>query len=245
MTKTSKVALVTGGSRGIGAAVAKRLAADGFLLVVNYAGRADAAATVVSEIEAAGGQAIPFQADVSDAQQVRAMFDAVESKHGNPQVLVNSAGVMDLAPLVQITEDVFDRMIAINLKGSFHTMQEAARRMASGGRIINISSSLVGTRLPTYSIYTATKAAVEAMGATLAKELRGRKITVNAVAPGPTATELFFTGKSDAQIESLKQACPLERLGQPEDIANVVSFLAGPESEWVNGQTVRANGGLV
>ena len=241
----SPVALVTGASRGIGAAIARRLARDGFTVVVNYAGDARAAAAVAADIEAAGGRALTAQADVADPAAVRRMFDAAEAAFGGVDVLVNNAGVLQQAPLVEVDDEQFDRIIAINLKGSFNAMREAGRRLREGGRIINFSSSLVGTLLPTYGAYVASKAAVEGMTPILAKELRGRRITVNAVAPGPTATELFLKGKPDALVEQLAKAAPLERLGTPEDIADVVAFLAGPDGGWVNGQVLRANGGMV
>ncbi|MGN6383155.1 MAG: SDR family oxidoreductase [Dyella sp.] len=242
---TSPIALVTGASRGIGAAIARRLARDGFTVVVNYAGDARAAAAVAADIEAAGGRALTAQADVADPAAVRRMFDAAEAAFGGLDVLVNNAGVLQQAPLVDVDDAQFDRIIAINLKGSFNAMREAGRRLREGGRIINFSSSLVGTLLPTYGAYVASKAAVEGMTPILAKELRGRRITVNAVAPGPTATELFLKGKPDALVEQLTKAAPLERLGTPEDIADVVAFLAGPDGGWVNGQVLRANGGMV
>ncbi|MGN6237817.1 SDR family oxidoreductase [Dyella sp.] len=242
---TSPVALVTGASRGIGAAIARRLARDGFTVVVNYAGDARAAAAVAADIEAAGGRALTAQADVADPAAVRRMFDAAEAAFGGIDVLLNNAGVLQQAPLVDVDDAQFDRIIAINLKGSFNAMREAGRRLREGGRIINFSSSLVGTLLPTYGAYVASKAAVEGMTPILAKELRGRRITVNAVAPGPTATELFLKGKPDALVEQLAKAAPLERLGTPEDIADVVAFLAGPDGGWVNGQVLRANGGMV
>ena len=241
----SPVALVTGASRGIGAAIARRLARDGFTVVVNYAGDARAAAAVAADIEAAGGRALTAQADVADPAAVRRMFDAAAAAFGGVDVLVNNAGVLQQAPLVDVDDAQFDRIIAINLKGSFNAMREAGRRLREGGRIINFSSSLVGTLLPTYGAYVASKAAVEGMTPILAKELRGRRITVNAVAPGPTATELFLKGKPDALVEQLAKAAPLERLGTPEDIADVVAFLAGPDGGWVNGQVLRANGGMV
>lgn len=242
---TSPIALVTGASRGIGAAIARRLARDGFTVVVNYAGDARAAAAVAADIEAAGGRALTAQADVADPAAVRRMFDAAEAAFGGVDVLVNNAGVLQQAPLVDVDDAQFDRIIAINLKGSFNAMREAGRRLREDGRIINFSSSLVGTLLPTYGAYVASKAAVEGMTPILAKELRGRRITVNAVAPGPTATELFLKGKPDALVEQLAKAAPLERLGTPEDIASVVAFLAGPDGGWVNGQVLRANGGMV
>lgn len=243
--ETNKVALVTGASRGIGAAVAERLAKDGFTVVINYAGDTKAAEAVGSRIEAAGGRALTAKADVSDPSAVRGMFDAAEAAFGGVDVLVNNAGIMKLAKIADSDDTLFDQHVAINLKGSFNAMREAARRLRDGGRIINFSTSVVGTKLETYGVYTATKAAVETLTAILSKELRGRLITVNAVAPGPTATDLFLHGKSPELIERFAKMVPLERLGAPEDIASVVSFLAGPDGSWVNGQTLRVNGGLV
>jgi 3-oxoacyl-[acyl-carrier protein] reductase len=242
-----RVALVTGSSRGIGAAIARRLAADGFAVVVNYAGRAADADTVVREIKSAGGQAVAAQGDVSDPKAVAALFERADSAFGGLDVLVNNAGVIQpgLVPLVDTDDALFDRLIAINLKGTFNTMRASAQRLRSGGRVINFSTSVVGLTLPGYSVYAATKSAVETMTAIFAKELRGRDISVNAIAPGPTATDLFLTGKTPEQVAHLAKMPPLERLGRPEDIANVVSFLASPHSEWINGQTLRANGGLV
>ena len=240
-----KVAVVTGGSRGIGAAIATRLAADGFAIVINYAGNSAEAEAIVRRIGETGGKALSVQADVADVQAVRRMFDGAEAALGGVDVLVNNAGVMRLATIAESDEALVESQLAINLKGSINTMREAARRLRSGGRIINLSSSVVGLLQPTYGVYAATKAGIEALTAILAKELRGRNITVNAVAPGPTATSLFLDGKPQAVVEQLSRLAPLERLGQPEDIANVVSFLAGPDGAWVNGQVLRANGGIV
>jgi 3-oxoacyl-[acyl-carrier protein] reductase len=241
----AKVALVTGASRGIGMAVAERLASDGFTLIINYsenAGRADA---LVRRLEGAGGHAIAVKADVSDPSAVRHMFDTAEAAFGGIDVLVNNAGIMALAPIAETDDASFDRHIAINLKGTFNTLREAAKRLRDGGRIVNFSSSVVGMLMPTYGAYVATKAAVEGLTSVLAKELRGRNITVNAVAPGPTATDLFLKGKPQEVVDRLAKMAPLERLGQPNDIANVVSFLAGPDAAWVNGQVLRANGGII
>jgi 3-oxoacyl-[acyl-carrier protein] reductase len=243
----TRVAIVTGSSRGIGAAIARRLAADGFAVVVNYAGRVADAEQVVGEIVGAGGRAVAVQADVADPAAVGRLFDRAEAEFGGVDVVVNNAGVMQpgLVPLVDTDDALLDRLLAINIKGTFYTMRAAVQRLRKGGRIVNFSTSVVGLALPGYAVYAATKAAVETMTRILAKELRGRGISVNAVAPGPTATDLFFDGKTPEQIENLKKLAPLKRLGRPEDIAHVVSFLAGPEAEWVNGQTVRANGGIV
>ena len=244
-SNNDKVAIVTGSSRGIGAAIARRLAVDGFSIVVNYAGRAADADRVVAEIEAAGGRAAAVQADVSNAAEVAALFDRADSAFGRVDVLVNNAGIMQTMPLADTDDALFDRTVAINLKGTFNTLRAAAKRLRQGGRIINFSTSAIGLALPGYALYCATKSAVETLTNIFAKELRGRNITVNAIAPGPTATDLFLTGKSEEQIEHLAKMPPLERLGEPGDIANAVAFLAGPDGAWVNGQTLRVNGGIV
>lgn len=243
--QNGKVAIVTGSSRGIGAAIAKRLAADGFSVVVNYAGHAVDAEAVAKDILAGGGTAVAVQADVSDSAAVAHMFDRAEAEFGGIDVLVNNAGIMHLAKLADSDDELFERQVAINLKGSFNTLREASKRIRSGGKIINLSSSVVGLCQPTYGVYAATKAGVEAMTHVLAKELRGRNVTVNAVAPGPTATDLFLDGKPQAVVEELAKLAPLERLGRPEDIAAAVSFLAGPDGGWINGQVIRANGGII
>lgn len=242
---TNKAAIVTGGSRGIGAAITARLAQDGFAVTVNYAGNAKAAGDVVAAIEKAGGRAIAVQGDVSESTAVRALFDATEKAFGGVDVLVNNAGILTTAALGEETDEAFDRMMAINLKGTFNGLREAAKRLRNGGRIVNFSTSVVGTKLEKYGVYTATKAAVEALTGILAKEMRGRNITVNAVAPGPVATDLLTAGKTPEMLAMFAKGAPLERLGMPNDIARVVSFLAGPDGSWINAQVIRANGGLV
>ncbi|MDQ0792402.1 SDR family oxidoreductase [Streptomyces sp. B1I3] len=243
-TATRKVALVTGGSRGIGRTSAERLAADGCAVVINYAGNEVEAAAAVDAITAAGGEAIACRADVADEAAVAALFDAAEEAFGGVDVVVHAAGVMTLAPLADLELEAFDRMHRTNVRGTFVVDQQAARRLRDGGAIINFSSSVLGLSLPGYSAYAATKGAVEAMTLILARELRSRDITVNAVAPGPTATALFLDGKDEESIAKMAAQPPLERLGEPQDIAEVVSFLAGP-ARWVNGQVLRANGGIV
>ncbi|MDF1775548.1 MAG: SDR family oxidoreductase [Rhizobiaceae bacterium] len=240
-----KTALVTGSSAGIGAAIAARLAADGFHVIVNYANNDAAAVQVVQQIEAAGGSAIAAKADVSDAAAVRRMFDAADAASGGIDVLVNNAGIMKLAAIADSDEALFDRQVAVNLWGTINTMREAAKRMQDGGKIVNFSSSVVGLKLKNYGVYAGIKAAVETITAILAKELRGRSINVNAIAPGPTATQLFIKGKPQEVIDRMSKMAPMERLGTPEDIANAVAFLVGPDAGWINGQTLRANGGLV
>ena len=246
MTQTThrKVAIVTGASRGIGVEIAKRLSADGLAIVVNYANSASEAEALVAELIGNGGQAIAVKANVANADEVRAMFDVTEQKLGKVDVLVNNAGIMKTMPVADTSDELYEQTFAINTRGTFNTLREASTRMNDGGRIINFSSSALALNIPGYAIYNATKAAVESFTHVFAKELRGRKITVNAVAPGPVATDLFLNGKTDEQIQNFAKMPPLERLGQPEDIANVVSFLAGPESGWINGQILRANGGL-
>jgi 3-oxoacyl-[acyl-carrier protein] reductase len=241
----AKVALVTGASRGIGMAVTERLARDGFKLIINYSGDAAPAEELVRKLEGAGADAIAMKADVSDSHAVREMFDAAETAFGGVDVLVNNAGIMALASIAETDDASFDRQLAVNLKGTFNTLREAAKRLRGGGRIVNFSSSVVGLLMPTYGVYVATKAAVEGLTSVLAKELRGRNITVNAVAPGPTATDLFLKGKPQEVVDRMAKMAPLERLGQPSDIADVVSFLAGPDAAWVNGQVLRVNGGII
>ncbi|PPA73999.1 3-ketoacyl-ACP reductase [Achromobacter spanius] len=241
---SQRVALVTGGSRGIGAAIVRRLAADGYAVAINYASSAAHADTLVSEIRQAGGRALAVQADVARADQVHAMYDKVEAELGTVHALVNCAGVLMVQPLAETTDEAYDQTFDINTRGTFNTLREAATRLADGGSVINVSSTTVATNLPGYAIYIASKAAVESLTRVFSKELRGRRITVNAVAPGPVATELFLKGKSPELIEHFAKMPPLERLGQPDDISGIVSFLAGPDSGWINGQVLRANGGL-
>jgi 3-oxoacyl-[acyl-carrier protein] reductase len=240
----TRVAIVTGGSRGIGRAAAERLAADGMAVVIVYAGNKAEADKAVEEIKAAGGQAIAAQADVADEVAVAAAFDLAAETFGGVDVVVNSAGIMPLGTVADMDLEVFDRIQRTNGRGTFVVSQQAARKLRGGGAIINVSSSVVGLRFPQYGAYAMTKGGVEALTLILARELRGRDITVNAVAPGPTATALFLEGKDEAAIDTLAKQAPLERIGTPGDIAEVISFLAGP-ARWINGQVVRANGGII
>lgn len=239
-----KVAIVTGGSGGIGSAVARRLAADGMAVVVHYVGGAERAEEVAASITADGGTAAALAGDVADADQMTALFDEAERRFGGVDVVVNTAGIMLLAPLAEMELDAFDRMHRVNVRGTFVVSQLAARRLRPGGALINFSTSVTRLQQPTYAAYAATKGAVEAMTLILARELRGRDVTVNAVAPGPTATPLFLEGKSEQLIKQIAAAAPLERLGEPEDIAETVAFLAGPGGRWVNGQVCYVNGGI-
>jgi 3-oxoacyl-[acyl-carrier protein] reductase len=244
---SSRTAIITGASRGIGASIAQRLASDGFAVIVNYASSAEHAGNVVREIVNKGGKAHAIKADVSNAESAALLFEETISVFGGVDVLINNAGVMQpgLVPLADTDDALFEKLVTTNLRGTFNTLRLAATRLRSGGRIVNFSSSVCGLLPPGYSIYTATKAAVEAMTAIFAKELRGKNITVNAIAPGPTATDLFLDHKTEEMIQQMAKMAPLERLGQPKDIADVVSFLCGPDGGWLNGQTLRANGGII
>src|ERR1700680_2923532 len=239
-----KVAIVTGASRGIGRAVAKRLAQDGFTVVVNYMSNAAEAEEVVAELKGIGGNAVAIQADVSSPADVERLFNETSTKFGSVNVVVHNSGIMPLSPIGKAEVDLFDKVISTNLRGAFLVLAEAAQHVASGGRIIAFSSSVLAKSFPTYGPYIASKAGVEGLVHVLANELRGRNITVNAVAPGPVGTELFLSGKTEEQVMELTKLAPLERLGEPEDIANVVSFLAGPDGVWMNSQVLRANGGF-
>lgn len=243
-TKARKSAIVTGGSRGIGRAIALRLAADGFAVAVNYAGNAASAEETVAAIEAAGGTAAAIQGDVSKPDDVERLFSSARGAFGGIDVVVNSAGVMPMATIDTANLEAFDQVIAINLRGAFLIMAEAAKQLDKGGRIIALSTSVIAKSFPGYGPYIASKAGVEGLVHVLANELRGRGITVNAVAPGPVATELFLKGKSDELISQIAKQAPLERIGEPGDIASAVSFLAGPDGAWVNSQIVRVNGGF-
>jgi 3-oxoacyl-[acyl-carrier protein] reductase len=241
----TRVAIVTGGSRGIGREVSERLAADGMAVVVNYAGNEKEAAAAVAAVTERGGQAIAVRADVADPAAVAELFDTAERTYGGVDVVVHLAGIMSApTPIADTDFEVLDRVHRTNIRGTFAVAQQAARRVRDGGAVITTSTSVLGLNLPGYGVYNATKGAVEAITMILARELRGRDITVNTVAPGPTATSLFLDGKDEETIERMAQQPPLERLGRPEDIAEVVAFLAGP-ARWVNGQVLRANGGIV
>ncbi|MGJ4973060.1 MULTISPECIES: SDR family oxidoreductase [unclassified Bradyrhizobium] len=242
---SSQVAIITGGSRGIGAAIAERLAADGVAVVINYARAEQAAAHMVQRIEATGGRARAVQADIADPASAAALFDAAEQAFGGVDILVNNAGTMALGAFAELSDADVARQFEVNVAGVFRTLREAARRLRDGGRIVNFSSSVVGLYQPRYGAYAATKTAVEAMTHVLAKELAPRGITVNAVAPGPTETEMFLNGKTDAQLRAMAAANPFGRFGQPREIADVVAFLASPQAGWVNGQVVRVNGGVI
>lgn len=237
-----RVAIVTGGSGGIGRTSAERLAADGLAVVVHYAGNKDRADDTVAGIVSTGGSAIAAGGDVADEHAMAALFDVAQDEFGGVDVLVHSAGIMPLSPIAQLDLDVFDQVQRTNVRGTFVVDQLAAQRMRDGGAIINFSTSVTRLQIPGYGAYAASKGAVEAITLILARELRERDITVNAVAPGPTGTPLFFEGKTQEQIDGIASANPMGRLGTPEDIAEVVSFLAGP-GRWVNGQTLYTNGG--
>jgi 3-oxoacyl-[acyl-carrier protein] reductase len=240
-----RVAIVTGGSRGIGRAVALRLAAGGLPVVVGYASNRKEAEETVEKIGAAGGRAIAVAADVAEPDAVAALFDAAEQTYGGVDVVVHAAGRMALSTVAELDLDLLDDLHRTNIRGTFVVARQAARRLRPGGALITFSTSVVGLQFPSYGPYAASKGAVEALTLILARELRGRDVTVNAVAPGPTATDLFLDGKDQQTIDRLADQAPLERLGTPADIAAVTAFLASPDGHWVNGQTVRANGGII
>ncbi|RBO78452.1 SDR family oxidoreductase [Marinomonas aquiplantarum] len=238
------IALITGASRGIGASIARRLADDGFAVAINYSSNSQAADKLVEELTSKGQTAFSVQANVAHSADVNAMFNQVESRLGHIDVLINNAGILKTLPLTETSDELYERYFAINTQGVFNTLREAGTRLNNGGRIINLSSTTLALNMAGYAIYNGTKAAVEAFTKVFSKELRGRQITVNAVAPGPIATDLFLAGKTQEMIQNFAQMPPLERLGQPNDIAQIVSFLASQDSGWINGQILRANGGL-
>ena len=235
-------ALVTGGSRGIGREIALRLAAETYAVAVAYVSNTAEADQVVTEITGHGGHALAIQLDVADEQAVDAAFTRIEQAFGGLDVVINAAGVMPLAPLAELDLNVLDQIYRTNIRGTFAVSRQAVRRLRGGGAIINFSSSVTRLAPPGYGAYAASKGAVEALTLILARELRGRDITANTVAPGPTATALFFEGKDQATIDRAAAFAPLDRLGTPADVAEVVAFLAGP-GRWVNGQVIFANGG--
>ncbi|SLN38988.1 3-oxoacyl-[acyl-carrier-protein] reductase FabG [Roseovarius albus] len=245
MAHEQRTAIVTGASKGIGAAIALRLAQDGHAVIANYASDEAGANEIADAIKKAGGQAIAVQGDISDPSCMPRLFDAAEQEFGSVDVLVNNAGIMRLGAVASTSDADFEAHCAVNIGGAFRGMREAANRLNAGGAIVSLSSSVVGLYQPTYGVYAATKAAVEAMSHVLAKELGPRGITVNAVAPGPVGTDLFLAGKPDTVIENIKKMNPFGRLGTPEDIAAAVSLLAGPDGHWISGQTLRANGGVI
>jgi len=240
-----KVAIVTGASRGIGRAIALTLANKGASVVVNYAGRADKAQEVVAEIDKLGVKAIALQADVSKVADIERLFAETIAHFGKVDILVNNAGTIIYKPITEITEEDFDKIYAVNVKGTFFACQQAARHMTEGGRIINFSSSTTAMMLPTYSAYVATKGAVEQISRVLAKELGAKNIGVNVVSPGPTGTELFLEGKTEEQINRLSQMAAFGKLGDVQEIADVVAFLASDAARWITAQNIRVNGGIV
>ena len=245
MSTSDRVAIVTGASKGIGAAIATHLGRNGVAVVVNYASSMAAAGEVIADIERSGGRAIAVQADIGEPTAAPRLFDAAAAAFGGVDILVNNAAIMELSPIAEASDASFERQLSANVAGVFRGMREAGRRLRDGGRIISFSSTVVGLYQPGYGVYAATKAAVEAMTHILAKELASRGITVNAVAPGPVGTDMFLTGKSQEQVSAIARMNPFGRLGTPDEIARVVAFLAGPDSAWINGQVIRANGGVI
>ncbi|MEV6005996.1 SDR family oxidoreductase [Streptomyces sp. NPDC051976] len=240
-----RVAIVTGGSRGIGRQAVSRLAADGYAVVVGYAGNEGEAEAAVEEAVAEGARAVAVRADVAEEQAVAALFDVAEAEFGGIDVVVHAAGRAHMAPIAELDLAVLDDLHRTNIRGTFVVVQQAVRRVRRGGAIVTFSTSVVGLAFPNYGAYSASKGAVEALTLILARELRGRDVTANAVAPGPTATDMFLDGKDEETIARLAAQPPLERLGAPADIAEVVAFLASPAGHWINGQVVRVNGGII
>ena len=240
----AKTAIVTGSSRGIGRAIAEKLGSQGFNVVVNYVGNKAEADKVAAAVEAAGGKTITVQADVARVSDAEKLFSEAERAFGGVDVLVNNAGILEMKPIGEVDDDFYNWHFDINVRGTFNLLRLAATKLCKGGRVVNFSSTAIALALPGYAIYNASKAAVEEMTRVFAKELRGKEITVNAVAPGPTSTELFFKGKTEEQVERLTKMSPLERLGRPEEIAELTAFLVSDAGSWVNGQVVRANGGI-
>ncbi|MFX1702523.1 SDR family oxidoreductase [Chitinophaga sp. CC14] len=243
-TLKDKIILVTGSSRGIGATIARQLAAAGAKVIVNYAGGKDAAQQVVEDIKQQGGDAIALQGDVSKSEEVKALFDAAIAHYGRIDVLVNNAGIMITKLIKDTTDEEFTRQFDINVKGTFNTMREAATRLADKGSIINFSTSVNRIMLPGYGTYVATKAAVEQLTRVFSKEVGARGINVNSVSPGPTNTELFTNGKSEEVIARLASLSAFNRIGEPNDIAQVVVFLAGDDAKWISAQNIGVNGGM-
>ncbi|WP_409311165.1 SDR family oxidoreductase [Pectobacterium sp. B1J-3] len=244
MTTQTKTALVTGASRGIGRAIAERLAKEGFTVIVNYAGDVVSAEETVRTILAQGGQAVAIQADVANEADVSRLFADAKAINGRLDVVVHSAGIMPMVKITPAGLTDFDKVIRTNLRGAFLVLANAAESVGEGGRIIALSTSVIAKSFPAYGPYIASKAGVEGLVHVLANELRGRNITVNAIAPGPTGTELFFNGKSEEQIATIARLAPLERIGTPDEIAGVVAMLVGEDGNWVNAQVIRVNGGF-
>lgn len=240
----SRVAVVTGGSRGIGRAVAERMASDGVAVAVGYAASSEAARDVVTTVRLAGGSAVAVRADVADPAQVAALFDRAESEFGGVDIVVTTAGIMRPALIAKATDEDFTEQVEVNIRGTFNALRQAARRVRDGGRIVTLSSTTLALNAPGYGVYNATKGAVEGFTRVLAKEVGSRGVTVNAVAPGPVETELFLAGKNASDVERLAGLAPQQRIGQPADIADAVSLLVSPDAGWVSGQVVRVNGGV-
>ncbi|MEK3838401.1 SDR family oxidoreductase [Paenibacillus sp. FSL R7-0128] len=244
MSQNGKVAIVTGASRGIGRQIAIQLAGLGIKVAVNYSSNRGKADEVVQTIKESGGEAIAVQGDVSKVSEVEALFSETIGQFGRIDILVNNAGVMECVPIANVTEEMFDRQFAVNVKGTYFACQQAMKHMEQGGTIINFSTSVSGAMLPTYSVYAATKGAVEQLTRQLAKEFGAKDIVVNCVAPGQVSTELFLNGKSEELVDSFRRMNAFGRLGEPEDIANVIELLVSDKSRWITGQTIRVNGGF-
>lgn len=240
-----RTAIVTGASRGIGAAIARHLADAGIAVIVNYAGNEKAAARTVAAIVAAGGTAHAIRADVADGAAFGHLFGEAEARVGPIGMLVNNAGLMAPRGIADVEDDWFAKLLAVNVGGTLNGCRLAATRLVDGGAIVNLSSSVIGMSPPGYGPYCASKAAVEALTRSLSKEVGARAIRVNVVAPGPTDTELLNEANTAERMAQYRQMTPLGRLGEADEIAGVVAFLATPAAGWINGQVIRVNGGIV
>jgi 3-oxoacyl-[acyl-carrier protein] reductase len=240
----NKVAIITGSSRGIGAEIARRLAATGAQVVINYVSRGEAAYSVHESIKASGGESLVVQADMRISTEVHRLFDETIEHFGRVDILINNAGVLIFKKLSEISNEEFDRVMDSNVKGVFYALREASTRLSDGGRVVTVSSTVTRMLLPKYGAYAASKGAIEQLTRVFAKEMGERGITANIVSPGPVNTELFTTGKTEQDIERISAMSALNRVGETGEIAELVLFLVSNKAGWVTGQNISASGGI-